>query len=270
MDGRISFWLAAVALALGCAGCIPTQGSRQVVAENPERAPTQVANAGNNSVTPPPQNIDHAPKRAAKPATEISYGLLRDGEADSDAAKKNPEVQAELRDKARQAYQQALKMDPNNLEAHKHLAKLYTKMGDFERALEVYKKIMPKHPKDASLWHDLGMCHHRRKDFNESARCYQKALELEPENRDYLKKFGLTLAWLGQTDHALAYLTRAQGAALANCNIAGLLIGRGQRELALQHVRRAERIDPNLPQVRELLADLGQPMQAPDSRVATQ
>ena len=40
-----------------------------------------------------------------------------------------------------------------------------------------------------------------------------QGMELEPENRDYMKKLGFTLAWMGQIDQGLNYLTRAQGRA---------------------------------------------------------
>ncbi len=149
-------------------------------------------------------------------------------------------------------------------EAAEKLGDLKSALNDYDRAIEIYQKVMTKLPKDAALWFDLGQCHHRRKDFNESARCFQKALELDPENRDYLKRYGLTLAWIGQTEQGLVYLTRAQGAALAHVNIAGLMLTRGRHDLAMHHVQLALRENQQLPAALDLLARLeGGPTGAP-------
>ena len=261
MDGRISVWLSTFALALGSAGCINTQNQQQVVADG-NRPPIYGSEFAANSEPAKAAKKDDAPKRKPLPGTEIAFGQLKESEAESDAVKKNANMQANLRDQARQAYQRAIEIDPNCLDAYKHLGRLYTKIGDFERALDVYRKVLNKHPKEASVWYDLGVCQHRRKDFVESARCFQRAVDIDPERPEYLKKLGLTLAWLGQTEQALPYLTRAQGAALAHYNIAGLLVGRGQRDLAEHHLRLALRENPNLEPARELLVTLQQPTTA--------
>jgi tetratricopeptide (TPR) repeat protein len=250
MDGRISAWLMIPLTMLG-AGCVTTQTQKNVT-------PPGNSNLTRIDDTPRPKK-DDAPKRNPQPSTEIAFGKMKEGEADSEAAKTNPEAQARLRDEARQAYQHALKLDPNHLEAQRCLGRLYAKMGDFARAQEVYKKAMATHPKDASLWYDLGLCHNRRKEFRESMRCFSKALELEPENRDYLKKLGFTLAWIGQVDQGLTYLTRAQGAAQAHLNIAYVLDQKDQRELAKQHCQLALRENSQLQEARELLARLEGP-----------
>jgi len=44
-----------------------------------------------------------------------------------------PEIQGRFRDEARQAYQHALKLDPNCVEAYRHLAMLYANGQGVER-----------------------------------------------------------------------------------------------------------------------------------------
>jgi tetratricopeptide (TPR) repeat protein len=243
MDGRISCWFLTVPLTFLC-GCITTQT-------------TSVAPQGGTPDVPKSAKREDAPMRTPQSATMLGLGKVKESEADSEA---NPENQARLRDEARQAYQFALKIDPNNLEAQGRLGKLYSKIGDFERAQDTLKKAVAAHPKDASLWYDLGMCHNRRKDFSESARCLSKAVELEPENREYLKKLGFTLAWDGKIEQGLPYLVRAHGLALAHFNIACLLDQKQQPELAKQHCRLARGANGELlDQARELLAALESP-----------
>src|SRR5262249_55129252 len=144
MDSRTSAWLLTVPLTMLCAGCLTTQAQKTVATAAGPTATTRADDV-------PKVKKDEGPKRKPLPDTEIAYGKIKEGEADSDAAKQNPEAQARLRDEARQAYQHALKLDPNNLEAYRCLGRLYTKSGDFERTLDVYKKVMAKYPKDATL-----------------------------------------------------------------------------------------------------------------------
>jgi tetratricopeptide (TPR) repeat protein len=258
MDGRTSAWLLTLPLTMLCGGCVTTQAEKNVA------PPATKTTARVDDV--PKATRDDAPKRKPKPETEIKYGQMKEDQAESDAAKQNPEGRAQLHDEARKAYQQALKLDPNNLEASKCLGRLYTKLSDFERAQEVYKKAMAKYPKNAEIWYDLGMCHNRRKDFNESVRCFSKALDLEPENRKYLKMLGYTLAWTGKVDQGLIYLTRAHGPALAQFRIGCMFDQKNDAVQAIHHLRLALRENSQLQEARELLTAIENPGANPRRR----
>ena len=242
MEGRTSLALLTFALTLGCSGCVTTQGPK-----SPDNAAVKIDET-------PVITKNDGPRRNPQAKTEIAFGKLKETDAESESAKSDPELQARLRDEARRAYQKALEIDKNNLEAARCLAGVYVKSGNYERAFDIYKKAIEKHPKDSGLWYELGLAHQRRKDFPESVRCFTKALEMDPENRDYMKKLGFTLAWMGQIDKGLNYLTRAQGKALAHCNIARVLIERDQMALARQHIAIARQESPDLPEVGALLA----------------
>ena len=252
MDGRISAALFLFTMPLVCAGCVTTQ------------TPTNVANPATSTssestkVDEMPKVVKKAdgPKRDPLPATEIAFGLIREQDADTEAAKANPEAQARMRDEARKAYQHALKLDPNKLDAYRHLGRIYGKMSDFDRANEIYQKALAKFPKDATLWYDVGLFHLRKKEFSEGVRCFNKALEFDPENRECMKKLGFTLAWMQQYDQGLVWLTRAQGSAQAHFNIARILLDRNQNELARQHLQTAVRENGQLEEARALLDHL--------------
>jgi tetratricopeptide (TPR) repeat protein len=266
MDGRIFVGVLAGALALGAAGCTTTQPAPNVVSpdKNAAAAAAPVNTNGNTTFvktddTPWPKR-DPNRKHDPLPATEIAFGRMKETEADAVQLKNDQETQARLRDEARRAYQQAIKLDPNCLAAYRHLGRLYVKMGDTDRALETYKKALAKHAKESGLWYDMGLCHTRRKDLSESLRCFSKALELEPENPDYMKKLGMTLAWVGQIDRGLTYLTRGhQSSALAHYDIARVLAQKDQIEPAKQHLRIALRENPQLEGASEMLAGLEPP-----------
>jgi tetratricopeptide (TPR) repeat protein len=242
MDGRVSLSCVAFAFLLGCAGCVTTQNQKTVAVDtgNGKLEEVSITKTTNGPKTTPPVRV------------EIAFGKLKEVEADSDTNKHNPELQRRLRDEARKAYQKALEIDKNNLEATRCLARLYLKINDYERALDVYKKALAKNPKEAVLWYDLGNAHKRKHDFPESLRCFNKALEIDPENRDFIKAVGFMLAWMGQTDQGLAYLSRVQGQAMAHCNIARVLIERNQIAQARQQVALARQLNPELPEALAL------------------
>src|SRR5262249_52283714 len=148
----------------------------------------------------------------------------------------DPAKQIKLRDEARIFYQDALKIDPNYRDAQAGLARIYSMMGEHERAFETLNKAMKKNPKDGGLWYDLGMCHNRKKEFAEACRCFQKALEYEPENRQTMQTYGFTLARLGQVDEAVAVLTRAEGNAVGQYHVARMMLHLGQPEASQRHL----------------------------------
>jgi len=249
MHGRIFLCFFALPLTLVGAGCINSQ----------QKTVTTSGPTGSVLIEETPRTAKKAdgPKKHGSPAAEIAFGEMKEGEADSPAGKANPEAQAQLRDEARRAYQKAIQLDANNLNAQRHLARLYVKTGDYERAQNIYRTMLAKHPNDAGLWFDFGMCQNRRRDFNESVRCLSKAVELDPENREYCNKLGFTLAWVGNVDQALTYLSRAHGIGMAHYRIACVLDQKNQRDSAVHHCRLARReTGEMLDEARQLLAAL--------------
>lgn len=248
MDGRKSAMLV-LSLALGCTGCATTHEKTTSI-------------HGPDDPTPVLTQVKEEAKQPAPARVILAMGA-RD-EMEADAAKDRPEAQARMRDQARRAYQEVLKNEPNNIDAFRGLARVYTSMGDYDRAADTYKKALAKHPRDVNLWHDFGMMHDRKKDWAQGVHCFQKALEIDPENQRCLKAMGFTLARAGQVDQAMVYLTRAMGSAVAaHTNVAMMLMhlagqdpgdAAARQALARQHLQLALQENPNYERARDLLA----------------
>ena len=258
MDGRMSRVML-LGLLLASSGCVTTQ-EKQVTVRTDGELP---------SLTPAPKVDPTKPVPA-----RVVLAIAETKEREADAVKDNAEGQARLRDAARRGYQEILKTEPNHLEAYRGLARVYARMGDYERAQETYQKALARHPRDMTLWYDMGMMHDRRKDWAEGAKCFRKALEIDPENQRCLKALGFTLARAGQIDQSVTYLTRAMGSSsAAHCNVALMLLhlseqeqgdARTQREaLAREHLRVALQENPGYDRARELLASMETPPGAP-------
>ncbi len=185
MDGRMSAWVL-LGLALLSGGCVTTT-EKHVTFPNP-------------GDTLPAAPAKKEPKQPAPPRLLTAVAELK--ETDAEKAKDQPEKQARLRDEARQAYQDVLKTEPNNIAAYRGLARVYCRMGDYQRAEETFAKAITRQPRDVHLWFDMGMMHNRRKQWAEGVRCFRKGLDVDPENQDCLKGLGFTLRAPGSSRQA--------------------------------------------------------------------
>lgn len=201
------------------------------------------------------------PKRKPKPATVVALAEAREGEANKT---EDESVRMKLFDQARQLYQHAIKLDTNCREAWLGVARVYTKMADYEHAYETYEKMLVKDPRDHQVWFDAAMCYNRQKKFDEACQCLNKALEFDPENRQYRQTLGFTLARAGQPDQAVAMLTKVEGPGQAHYHVARMMKHVGRTDLCKRHLELALQANPNHEQARGLLASL-QPQGLPGS-----
>jgi tetratricopeptide (TPR) repeat protein len=249
MDGRKSACVL-LTLMLAASGCVTTTEQRTTF-PNPGEAPPKTARTAKED-----------PKQSAPPKLLTAVAELK--ESDAEKLNDQPEKQARLRDEARRAFQDIIKAEPDNIEAYRGLARIYARMGDYERAQQTYTKALARQPKDVHLWFDLAMMHDRRKEWAEGIRCFRKGLEIDPENQDCLKGLGFTLARAGQIDASISCLSRAMGStAAAHYNVARMLLHLGEqlppaeRAVNEQHARHLLRLavqeNPELERARELL-----------------
>lgn len=241
MNGRLLFLV--VALSISSGGCLNSDKTSvsSVVQRPPTSQPTEVA---------PPKKDD------AKRATRMVIAMAAYKEAEAKKLDGQPEQQFKLRDQARQLFQEAAKTDPNSIDAHRGLIRIYVDLGDFKLAQETLAKAQTKFPKESIFWYEQGQLHNRRHEFPEAIKCLQKAMDMEPENRTYMTTCGLTLARTGQIDEAVALLARSMGAASAHYNVARMLVHLERKEQAVQHLRLALKANGSLDGARTLLAQL--------------
>jgi tetratricopeptide (TPR) repeat protein len=214
------------------------------------------------SAAPKQETIDpEALKRPPKPETFVAYGDFSAKEAD---AATDPNEQEQLRERARHAYQEALKDDPGNVAALKSLARLYAVSNEFDRAKETYAAALKAAPEDASLWFALGMACARNKEWAPAIEYLSHATQLDPENRSYCRYLGFTLARAGRYDESLAMFARYEGEAKANFYLAQMLQHVGQVDRCKMHLQIALAKDPQLTDASQMLVRLnGGPPAAP-------
>src|SRR5882724_11226029 len=88
--------------------------------------------------------------------------------------------------------EQAIKTNPNDLPAHRVLARIYVRQIDAQRgrvnetmlrqATQEYTKITELAPKDADAWVWLGRLQSASQNMDAAERAFRKALDVEPDN----------------------------------------------------------------------------------------
>jgi tetratricopeptide (TPR) repeat protein len=115
--------------------------------------------------------------------------------------------------------EQAIKTNPNDLAAHRVLARIYVRQIDAQRgrvnetmvkqATQEYQKITELAPKDADSWVWLGRLQSASQNMDDAERAFKKALDIEPDNEDGLTGLATVLGIKGDGTGAANLLKRA-------------------------------------------------------------
>ncbi len=91
-------------------------------------------------------------------------------------------------DRAVQAYQQSISLNPSFDKAYERLAQLYAIQDTrLDEALELAQKAVEIQPNSASYLNTLSWLYYRNKDYVSAEEAIQKALVLQPDNPKLLK-----------------------------------------------------------------------------------
>ena len=121
-----------------------------------------------------------------------------------------------LRDAVLEA-EEMLKQNPDNLDARRILARIYTRMiGDTQQgridekmlrsAIEQYEKIVAKDPKDTETWLMLGRLYKYASNSTAAEKAFNAVLAADPNNEDALAGLAFVYSDLGDTAKAVEKL----------------------------------------------------------------
>ncbi len=209
-----------------------------------ETASVKKSNNENDVVRPP------------KAATCIAFGDFRAAEATN--KDRSPIQRQQLSEDARKAYQQALSIEPDNMQALVGLARLYTNLEDYQHARETYELAAKKHPKQAGIWFELGMMHARKKEWDLAISHLGKAVQLEPENRQFINTYGFALCRVGKFDESFKVFIKINEPAKAHYQVARMMNHVGKNDEAREHLIKALANQPDYPDALSLLSTLNQ------------
>jgi predicted Zn-dependent protease len=141
--------------------------------------------------------LEHHDPRAAIPHLQ-KYVAARPGDAYGSGLLQSALQQVHRLDEAIPQFERALALDPNNAYIQVNLAKLYASQNDTGKALELFKKGMPRAEPDAlaSYWYASAL-----KDagsLTEAETNVRRSIELDPKNADAHELFAEILTLEGK------------------------------------------------------------------------
>jgi tetratricopeptide (TPR) repeat protein len=134
-------------------------------------------------------------------------------------------------DQAKKAYEQAIKLKPDYMEAINNLGTIYYARKSYRRAISQYQKAIKLAPDDvrtASIYMNLGTALFARKQYEQCALANQQALKLDPEVFERHGNYGVMLEERNVEERAKYHYF-----------IAKLYAKSGRNDLALQYLRKA-------------------------------
>jgi tetratricopeptide (TPR) repeat protein len=111
---------------------------------------------------------------------------------------------------AKQAYRQALELDPKMADAHLNLGRLYHDAREWEKAEAHYRSAAEHDPHDPTPHFNLGVLLEDLKRRREAIRAYTQALQQDPSFADAHCNLGLLFESMGDKAKAIAHLHAAR------------------------------------------------------------
>lgn len=272
MDGRtIRRWCVAACLLTAALGCKSSK-QQNLIGPMPEGGTAMVNMPlsgggskslwGGSSAPAASMPVEVADNSKKGPASAESLVAIADVQLEAALDDKTAAGSKEqLLDTARKGYQKALQRDPKSKAALQGMARFYARVGERDKALEMYKKCLTLHP-EAGIAHEVAIAHARWKDWNGAVAWCEYALKIDPENRAVKKDLGFLLALAGKWDQAFERLTQIMPEAQARHNLAGMLDQMGHHEASKAQLQLALKADPNYAPSLGWVAEMNQPHDA--------
>ena len=157
-------------------------------------------------------------------------------------------------DKARKAYEDALRKRPESPEAAHALGLLLDKQGKHADAEQCFLAALQQQPRNPELLGDLGYCYLLEDRLDSAEAALVKATTLEPKNSRYRNNLGLVLGRQQRYEEAYEQFSQTGSEADAFYNMAYVFASQDLPEEAKGCFEQALAIDPNYQPAREALA----------------
>jgi tetratricopeptide (TPR) repeat protein len=164
-------------------------------------------------------------------------------------------------DDAVAAYRGALALDPTFFQAALNLADLHRGRGAENEAEKTLREALARDPRSAPARHALGLSLARQKRADESLKELAQAAKLAPDSARFAYVYAVALNDAGQRGPALREL---EGALKRHPDDRDVLLAlalferdAGNRQRALGHAQRLQTLEPESPDARQLVRELG-------------
>ena len=183
------------------------------------------------------KKLPHVPRKT--PGAQRAAAALQQGLALHKAGNLDP---------ARAIYEDILRVNPRDFDALQLLATISAQTGQYEKAVELFSRVLAVHSNNAALFNNRGVALFELKRFDEALASYARAIALKPDYAEAHVGHANALAQLGLFPDAVASYERGiqikPDHSEAHCNLGVCLHEIGRTEEAAASYERAISIDP--------------------------
>ena len=139
-------------------------------------------------------------------------------------------------DKAIEAYQKALAIEPNHVDALSNLARLNYRQSNYTAAAELFQKALAGEPNNAQLYNELGLTLHKIGRTDMAITVMQRALQISPGTSRFANNLASVMHESGNAAGAYEVLVKNNKPAVAHFNMAYLQYKSGNVVDAKKHL----------------------------------
>ena len=147
------------------------------------------------------------------------------------------------------AYQRALQLKPNYVEAQSNLGNVYREQGNLDDAISAFERAIKIKPDYAGGYNNLGVVLKEKHDLDRAIDAYQQALRLNPQNAESYYNLGMVYVERDQRSEAAESFQKAieinPGYAKAHHNLGLVFLWEGKSEAALSQFRKSAHLLQN-------------------------
>ncbi len=148
-----------------------------------------------------------------------------------------------------EAYKKAIAINPNYAKAYNGLGFIYTSADPYEPdlAFEFYKKAIALNPNYADVYKNLGWLYRKRRRYDLAIESYKKAIAINPNDAEALSRLASSYRMEGNFDLAFEFYYKAiatnPNLALAHYCLACVHSLKNNKDLAVESLQKAISLD---------------------------
>ncbi len=136
--------------------------------------------------------------------------------------------------------EQALVIDPKNVQANINLISLYARVGEPEKAEQHFRAALCLNPNRADSYYNHGVLLLRQGEYSQAELAFRQALKINPFYAEAHNNLGILLERQGQTEDALAEyeasLDNQPNSRVAHYHIGKLLVDQKKYDEGIEHL----------------------------------
>ena len=155
-------------------------------------------------------------------------------------------------------FEEALEIEPDDIDAHEALATACYLVQDHAGAIEHFTRLTQLKPRDSTAWVNLGAIRNLRQEYQEAIKSLRNGIQRDGKNAEAYYNLGIAQKGLGQTSMAVSAYREAvrldPDNVDAHVNLGNIYVDQVNYRKAKQHYEQALSVNPDFDRAKRGLA----------------